>query len=74
MAFSVKDSAAYVGQLGMLTVDGGLAVTVTIADVRSVYGRVQVQVTPRQGSGYAWVNLDRVRLATDPGPATMEAR
>ena len=39
-------------------VTGGLKIEVRIVDARSNFGRIDVLVTPKSGSGEAWVQLD----------------
>lgn len=39
---------------------------VTVTDVREVFGRVDVQIRPVNGSGARWVSMDTVRW---PGKA-----
>jgi hypothetical protein len=44
----------------------GLSVAVRCLDVKQVFGRVDVRVTPINGSGEKWVQVDRLReLITD---------
>lgn len=63
-----------IGRRGLLTTRDGLAVAVTVKDVRTAYGNMHVRVVPVMGTGEAWVSLERVTLAsmeTDrPSPVT----
>lgn len=62
----VKDLAALIGRTGTLhTLTEDLQVTVTVKDVRKVWDRVDVLVTPEAGSGDAWVSLARVSIAPE---------
>lgn len=51
-----------IGKVGTLRTTEGMIVECTIGDVRTVYGKDQVQVSPVAGIGSAWVMLDRITL------------
>ena len=57
---TVKQVASLIGQNGEYTIDG-LTIPVNITDVRVVYGRLQVQLTPKEGTGKKWVEWTTVR-------------
>lgn len=44
---------------GYLTIDG-LKVRVKVLDTRKAYGRDDAKITPADGSGEKWVNIDRI--------------
>lgn len=50
-----------IGQPKLMMVPNGLKFAVVILDARSVFGRIDVQVRPVEGSGKAWVSLDTVQ-------------
>lgn len=61
-----KDRESYIGQRATLPVpmrDGSeLRVAVKIMDARDSFGRIDVLVSPENGSGEAWVSADRVKV------------
>lgn len=65
---TVTEAGKLVGRRGLLTViKGQLQVLVTIQDVRTVWNRIDVRVTPVTGSGSGWVALESVQLNGDGG-------
>lgn len=50
----------YVGEPATLTVLLSLSVPIEIKDVKEVFGRVDLLVTPVGGSGEKWVSSDSV--------------
>lgn len=56
----VRDKTAGTGE-GFVTFDK-LTVAVKILDSRKVYGRIDVLVTPKHGSGEQWIDLARVKV------------
>lgn len=63
---NVSKLAKYLGMRGAIAHPNGLSFPVEIRDARTVYGRVQVEVTPTPGSGRAWVDLSSVRFLSAP--------
>jgi hypothetical protein len=57
--------AALVASTGFLQA-GDLSIAVTVLDARTVYGRTDYLVTPRDGHGQQWVAADRVVGVTRP--------
>lgn len=56
----------YLGRQGKLPVEGGqLVFNVACHDVRSAYGRVDVLVTPVNGTGETWVSESRIQWEKD---------
>lgn len=55
----------YVDHHGELTL-GELTIPVLILDVRHVWNRTDLRITPRYGTGQQWVAADRVHRITDP--------
>lgn len=52
-----------IGQRGQISTERDkLQITVEIHDARSCYGRTEVLVSPENGSGQAWINIERVQL------------
>lgn len=45
----------------------GILVRVEIINVRQVYGRVDLEISPVAGNGRKWVSLDSVRRIDNPG-------
>ena len=61
MALTAKEITAYIDRQGLLTIDKGkLGVTVKCTDAREVWSRVDVKVTPLDGTGEDWVSEARV--------------
>ena len=60
---TTQDAIRLIGQTGTYRTTEGLTVEVEIRDVRTSYGKEQVQVTPMAGFGSAWIMLDRIKLA-----------
>lgn len=50
------------GKATLTTYTEALEVAVKILDSRQAYGRLDLLVTPTQGSGEAWVSADRVKV------------
>jgi hypothetical protein len=57
----VKEMASYIGKVGQLKLDSFL-IAVEISDIRKVWQRIDVLVSPVHGNGEQWVCLDRVVL------------
>jgi hypothetical protein len=55
----VKEMASYIGKIVNLKVES-LSIPVEIEDIRKVWQRVDVLVSPVNGNGSQWVSLDRV--------------
>lgn len=53
--------AKYIGRKGWLRIEG-FNMAVEVKDVRHVWGRIDVLVSPVAGSGDNWVSLERVTL------------
>lgn len=63
---TLADYHAYVNKTAILeNVLPGLDVAVRILDVRTVFGRTDVRVTPVSGHGDTWVNVNRVMLKAE---------
>jgi hypothetical protein len=67
----MKTLAALIGRQAAYRV-GGMTFTVTVTDVRSRYGNVDVEITPVHGAGYQWVQLTSVEIGHLP-PVTGKA-
>lgn len=53
----------YINQTAILeNVLPGLDIAVRILDVRAIFNRIDVRVTPVSGHGDTWVNVNRVIL------------
>ena len=66
---TTKKSKYEVGALVMVPMHlsaGTLTVNCIIVDERQVFGRHEVQVTPYDGDGIAWVRIDRIEDGTGP--------
>jgi len=50
--------------IALLNCDG-LQVQVKLLDVKQVFGRIDVLVTPSQGQGQKWVQVDRLMEVID---------
>lgn len=61
MKQTIKELAALIGKHGEYNVTRDMWITVVIEDVRLSYGEVQVQITPLDGHGYAWVLATNVK-------------
>jgi hypothetical protein len=60
---TLADYQTYVNKTAILeNVLPGLDVAVRILDVRTVFGRTDVKVTPIAGHGDTWVDVKRVML------------
>jgi hypothetical protein len=55
----VKEMASYIGKVVNLKVES-LSIPVEIEDIRKVWQRVDVLISPVNGNGSQWVSLDRV--------------
>ena len=66
---SIKTLATAINREGLLQVDG-LRIQVKVTDVRQVFGRIDYEVTPTQGSGSQWVESSRVTLDQTGEPET----
>ena len=40
----------------------GLAINVIITDVRQSFGRTDILITPKEGTGEKWTNLNKITL------------
>lgn len=58
---SIMEMASLVGKTGKLKVDSFL-IPVLISDIRKVWQRIDVLVSPVNGSGEQWVSLERVAM------------
>ncbi len=56
---NAKQLSANIGKQGLLSVSG-LQVLVNVLDARTVFGRIDLQVTPVNGTGSTWVESSRV--------------
>lgn len=67
------DYDAYVGLDGEIT-ENGLTVEVRVIGARSRYGHLDLNVTPKSGSGSRWVERKNINLLNDPAasPATWD--
>lgn len=59
---TAQEMAKVLGSTGMIAMPNGLAVKVTVTDVKSAYGSVRYLVQPVAGFGQAWVNEASLRL------------
>lgn len=59
---TAEQLSEFIGKDGTIEL-GGLAVAVEIHDARHRFGHVDVKVTPKAGTGTAWVEHNRVALA-----------
>lgn len=62
---TATERANLIGRRGTMTYEhssGDLEFPVNILDAREAYGRLDVLVTPAEGSGQAWVSADRVKV------------
>jgi hypothetical protein len=58
--------AKLVGRWGLYDPAGnGLVFGVTVIDAREHYGKTQILIQPKHGTGSAWVNLASVALSKD---------
>lgn len=57
---------ALIGKSGLLTIEGNtghyMDAEIQVLQVRASFGRLDLLVTPTQGSGEAWVSADRVKV------------
>jgi hypothetical protein len=58
---TAKELAAILGKVGKYSIHG-VVFPVVIMDARKVYGRLDYQVMPLNGSGLAWFAADRITL------------
>lgn len=61
MTTSTRELATYIGKDGHLNLDG-LTIQVKVTDARPRYGRIDLEITPVNGTGSRWVESSRVRL------------
>ncbi len=56
--------ASYVGRTGGWTIPTGDAfkVRVRVVNAREIFGRVELRVSPLEGSGEAWTTVQNVEL------------
>jgi len=62
---SVAELARDIGRVGRYRaqgVEGALAFSVVVRDVRHVFGRVDYEIEPVDGAGRCWVSESSVRL------------
>lgn len=57
----VKEMSAFIGKQYSMRVEQTLFIPVTVLDVRKVFQRIDVLVTPVGGNGSQWVCLDRIK-------------
>ncbi len=57
---TVKELAANIGKQGLLSISN-MQVLVSIKNARTVFGRIDYQVTPVNGTGTTWVESNRVQ-------------
>jgi hypothetical protein len=57
------DAAKYVDRTGTWHAPVGLRIPIKVLGARSVFGRVELHVSPIHGEGKAWVKLPYVKLA-----------
>ena len=58
---TAKDMIALIGTEGAYNVSREMYVMVRIEDARVSYGEVQVLITPLQGYGTCWINVNNVK-------------
>ena len=63
---TVAQMAKMIGTLWMLSDGKGLRFTVTVNDMREVWGKPQCKVSPVDGNGERWV--DMTSLSALPAP------
>ena len=69
MMHTAKQMIPAVGQTVLVRLEA-FGVPMTITDVKSVWGKVRLQVAPVGGQGEAWVDADRlVSVLSAPAPA-----
>lgn len=61
---TVQTMQSAIGSKGAIR-ENTLTIYVRILDAKSAYGTVRLQVTPVEGSGFAWVDASRVVLFED---------
>jgi hypothetical protein len=59
---TLLDYQSFIGRTGTLEAMPDCHVAVTILDVRSSFGRIDVLIAPIAGSGSTWVSINRVIL------------
>jgi hypothetical protein len=59
---TARELAALQGKRAHLVTAEGLEVEVDILDARQAYGRTDLLVSPKAGSGQAWVSDERVKI------------
>lgn len=59
------DTAAYVGLDGVITANS-LEVNVNITAARIRYGHLDLQVTPKNGTGAVWIERKNISIPNDP--------
>ena len=62
----VKVMMELIGQEGLYAVSEDFAVRVVILDIRPAYGKIQLRVQPKLGTGSKWVDQSKVRLNPPP--------
>jgi hypothetical protein len=55
---SLREDMEWLNKTGLLREGRGMCYAVTISDVRTVWGKTQLFVTPIAGEGSAWVDAD----------------
>ena len=53
---------AFIGKRAMWASPNGLNIAVKTVDARDMFGRIDVRITPAEGSGEAWVDRDSLDL------------
>lgn len=57
-----KDMLTVIDKEATLSTADGLSVAVKVLNVRSAFGRIDLEVTPLSGHGKAWVSASRVKV------------
>lgn len=60
---TITEQIERIGRTGIIPLDNGLNIKVTILDIKYSYGKVRTLVQPVEGFGQAWV--ERVDMITD---------
>jgi|TARA_B100000029_G_scaffold455373_1_gene482583 hypothetical protein len=53
----------YVGRKARYTSPDGLTIEVTVMNVKSHFGRLDIEITPISGDGTKWVTTDKLEFA-----------
>lgn len=68
MTMTAKEMIPAVGQQVLARFES-LSIPVTVQDVRHVWGKPQLQITPINGHGSQWVELGRIHSLPNTGTA-----